>query len=182
METKRVWLSVFLAVAAVAQDSPHITRWQGSAQIATNGTTFTIPVHLDLETRDSTVVGSLVDGPQRTTSTSGELSGQNLTLHFADYAVTKSPADNLLGTTLPIVDASRIRLRFSWRRKGPPSVLRQRFRISTARGSYPPRAPRESMPGGWSSGRMQGRFRLLSCVSTAIPARFMAATKTAASF
>jgi thiol-disulfide isomerase/thioredoxin len=88
MKTKRVWLWVFLAVTAMAQDSPHIERWQGSAQIATNGTTFTIPVHLDLETKGPTVVGSFVDGPQRTTSTSGELSGQNLTLHFADYAVT----------------------------------------------------------------------------------------------
>jgi hypothetical protein len=61
MKSKRVWLWVFLAVTAVAQDSPHIARWQGSAQIATNGTTFTIPVHLDLETKGSTVVGSFVD-------------------------------------------------------------------------------------------------------------------------
>src|SRR6202012_5264210 len=88
MKNKQLWLSVFLAVVAVAQDSPHIARWQGTARIATNGTSFTIPVHLDLETRGSTVVGSFVDGPQRTTSTSGELKGQNLVLHFADYAVT----------------------------------------------------------------------------------------------
>jgi thiol-disulfide isomerase/thioredoxin len=92
MKTRPFWLSatsmVFYAIAAVAQDSPSVARWQGSAQIATNGTTFAIPVHLELERKGPALVGSFVDGPQRTTSTSGELSGQNLTLHFAHYAVT----------------------------------------------------------------------------------------------
>src|SRR5580658_8537953 len=88
MRIRRLWMLavslLFLAADAMAQG----TQWQGSAQIATNGATFIIPVHLQLESKGSRLVGSFVDGPQRTTSTSGELSGQNLTLHFADYAVT----------------------------------------------------------------------------------------------
>src|ERR1700749_4287119 len=88
MRTSRPWMLaaslLFLAADAMAQG----TQWQGSAQIATNGTPFTIPVHLQLEGNGSTLVGSFVDGPQRTTSTSGELSGQDITLHFAHYAVT----------------------------------------------------------------------------------------------
>ena len=92
MRTRRLWpLAVsllFLAADAMAQGPTGVTQWQGSAQIATNGTSFTIPVHLQLEGKGSTLVGSFVDGPQRTTSTSGELSGQDITLHFAHYAVT----------------------------------------------------------------------------------------------
>ena len=72
----------------MAQAPLKVTEWQGSAQIATNGSGFTIPVHLRLESKGSTLVGSFVDGPQRTTSTSGKLNGQDVTLHFADYAVT----------------------------------------------------------------------------------------------
>ena len=56
---------LFLAADAMAQDLNRVTQWQGSAQIATNGTTFTIPVHLQLEGKGSNVVGSFVDGPQR---------------------------------------------------------------------------------------------------------------------
>ena len=62
---------------------------------------FTIPVHLQLEGKGSTLVGSFVDGPQRTTSTSGELNGQDITLHFAHYAVTfrgQIVGDQLSGT------------------------------------------------------------------------------------
>jgi hypothetical protein len=92
MRTRRLWpLAVsllFLAADAMAQGPTQVTQWQGSAQIATNGSSFTVPVHLQLEGKGSTLVGSFVDGPQRTTSTSGELSGQDLTLHFAHYAVT----------------------------------------------------------------------------------------------
>jgi thiol-disulfide isomerase/thioredoxin len=100
MRTRRLWMLavslLFLAADAMAQG----TQWQGSAQIATNGATFTIPVHLQLEGKGSTLVGSFVDGPQRTTSTSGELSGQDITLHFAHYAVTfrgKIVGDQLTG-------------------------------------------------------------------------------------
>src|ERR1700691_4196144 len=92
MRTRRLWMLavslLFLAADAMAQGSTEVTQWQGSAQVATNGATFTIPVHLQLEGNGSTLVGSFVDGPQRTTSTSGELSGQDITLHFAHYAVT----------------------------------------------------------------------------------------------
>src|SRR5580658_6189751 len=100
MKIRRLWMLavslLFLAADAMAQG----TQWQGSAQIATNGATFTIPVHLQLEGKGSTLVGSFVDGPQRTTSTSGELSGQDITLHFAHYAVTfrgKIVGDQLTG-------------------------------------------------------------------------------------
>jgi thiol-disulfide isomerase/thioredoxin len=92
MRTRGFWplavLLLFLAADAMAQGPTGVTQWQGSAQIATNGTSFTVPVHLQLEGKGSTLVGSFVDGPQRTTSTSGQLSGQDLTLHFAHYAVT----------------------------------------------------------------------------------------------
>ena len=81
MRTRRLWpLAVsllFLAAVARAQGPLTVTQWQGSAQIPTNGSTFSIPVHLQLEGKGSTLVGSFVDGPQRTTSTSGELTGQN---------------------------------------------------------------------------------------------------------
>jgi thiol-disulfide isomerase/thioredoxin len=92
MRTRRLWLfaaSLLVVVAdAMAQAPLKVTQWQGSAQITTNGSAFTIPVHLQLESKGWRLVGSFVDGPQRTTSTSGELSGQDVTLHFADYAVT----------------------------------------------------------------------------------------------
>jgi thiol-disulfide isomerase/thioredoxin len=92
MRTRRLWMLavslLFLAADAMAQGSTEVTQWQGSAQIATNGATFTIPVHLQLEGKGSTLIGSFVDGPQRTTSTSAELSGPDITLHFAHYAVT----------------------------------------------------------------------------------------------
>ncbi len=92
MKTRRLWLFaaslLVLAADAMAQAPLKVTEWQGSAQIATNGSGFTIPVHLQLESKGSTLVGSFVDGPQRTTSTSGKLNGQDVTLHFADYAVT----------------------------------------------------------------------------------------------
>jgi thiol-disulfide isomerase/thioredoxin len=92
MRTRILWpLAVSLLVLAsdaMAQAPLKATQWQGSAQIATNGSSFTIPVHLQLEGKGSTLVGSFVDGPQRTTSTSGELSGREVTLHFAHYAVT----------------------------------------------------------------------------------------------
>ncbi len=92
MRTRILWpfaASLLVLVAdAMAQAPLKVTQWQGSAQVATNGSAFTIPVHLQLESKGSTLVGSFVDGPQRTTSTSGELSGQNVTLHFAHYAVT----------------------------------------------------------------------------------------------
>src|SRR6202044_1504326 len=102
--TRRLWMLavslLFLVADASAQGPPKVTQWQGSAQIATNGTTFTIPVHLQLESEGSTLIGSFVDGPQRTTSTSGELNGQDVTLHFAHYPVTfrgKLTGDQLTG-------------------------------------------------------------------------------------
>ena len=92
MRTRRLWplavSLVVLAADAMAQATLKVTQWQGSAQITTNGSGFTIPVHLQLEGKGSTLVGSFVDGPQRTTSTSGEQNGQEVTLHFAHYAVT----------------------------------------------------------------------------------------------
>jgi thiol-disulfide isomerase/thioredoxin len=92
MRIRRFWpLAVsllVLAADAMAQTPLKVTQWQGSAQVSTNGSSFTIPVHLQLEGKGSTLVGSFVDGPQRTTSTSGELNEQDLTLHFAHYAVT----------------------------------------------------------------------------------------------
>src|ERR1700679_2852581 len=92
MRTRRLWMLagslLFLAADAMAQGSTEGTQWQGSARIDTNRATFTIPVHLQVEGKDSTLIGSFVDGPQRTTSTSGELSGQDITLHFAHSAVT----------------------------------------------------------------------------------------------
>jgi thiol-disulfide isomerase/thioredoxin len=92
MRTRRLWLfAAFLLVVAteaMAQAPPKVTQWEGSSQIVTDGSGFTIPVHLQLESKGSTLVGSFVDGPQRTTSSSGDLNGQAVTLHFAHYAVT----------------------------------------------------------------------------------------------
>jgi thiol-disulfide isomerase/thioredoxin len=92
MRTMQWWmLAVFLLLPgmnAMAQGPTAVTHWQGSAQVATNGSSFTVPVHLQLEQKGSALAGSFVDGPQRTTSTSGELKGQEVTLHFAHYAVT----------------------------------------------------------------------------------------------
>src|ERR1700684_2150435 len=93
MNIKRFWSLAFclvlLASGTSAQARPNVSCWQGTAEITTNGTTFAIPVHLQLEGKGSALVGSFVDGPQQTRSTSGELlSGQDLVLHFAHYAVT----------------------------------------------------------------------------------------------
>ena len=143
MRTRRRWM---LAVSAISWRGAmaQATQWQGSAQIATNGTTFTIPVHLQLEGKGTTLVGSFVDGPQRTTSTSGELSGQDITLHFAHYAVTfrgKSWATSLPATTPPIVDAFLTHLPCP-APKDAACAPQRTFPISTARGSYPRRALR----------------------------------------
>jgi hypothetical protein len=170
MRTRRLWMLavslLFLAADAMAQGSTEVTQWQGSAQIATNGATFTIPVHLQLEGNGSTLVGSFVDGPQRTTSTSGELSGQDVTLHFADYAVTfhgQIVGDQLTG------NYSADNGRFSY-----PVTLRPAPKGAAVHSTA-------NVPNiGSLSGRMPKTYPLPSCGSTVIPAPFTATTRTVA--
>jgi len=79
----RYLLLLVLTTAATAQS---ITgRWDGTAQVSD---TLTVPVHLELSGSGSNVEGALINGNQRTTSTDGQVSGDALTLKFAQFDLT----------------------------------------------------------------------------------------------
>jgi len=60
-------------------------KWDGTAKA---GEDLTVPVHLEITGSADKVSGALVDGEQRTRSTSGRWTDDSLTLMFAQYAVT----------------------------------------------------------------------------------------------
>jgi hypothetical protein len=78
---------VLLALASVAGAQTITGRWDGTAKIADN---FTVPVHLEISGAGSHVQGALIliNGAQRLPATVGDISGDSLTLKFAQYAVT----------------------------------------------------------------------------------------------
>jgi thiol-disulfide isomerase/thioredoxin len=60
-------------------------RWDGTAKVSD---TLTVPVHLELTGSGGNVEGAFINGSQRTPSTEGQVSGDSLTLKFAQYDLT----------------------------------------------------------------------------------------------
>jgi thiol-disulfide isomerase/thioredoxin len=79
----RFLVLLLLASTAVAQGISG--RWDGTAKVSE---TLTVPVHLDLSGSANHVEGAFLNGPQRSVSTEGSISGDSLTLKFAQFDVT----------------------------------------------------------------------------------------------
>ena len=60
-------------------------RWDGSAKVSD---TLTVPVHLDLSGSGNHVEGIFLNGPQRAVSTEGQITGNTLTLKYAQFNLT----------------------------------------------------------------------------------------------
>ena len=60
-------------------------RWDGTAKVSD---TLTVPVHLEITGTGNNVEGAFLNGSQRTPSTEGQISGDSLTLKFAQYDLT----------------------------------------------------------------------------------------------
>lgn len=67
-------------------------HWAGTAAVFNNGSDkgATVPVQLDLSApaRNGSIVGTFVNGPERSASSSGTLTGSHLVLHFRSFART----------------------------------------------------------------------------------------------
>jgi thiol-disulfide isomerase/thioredoxin len=74
---------LLLSSTAVAQGISG--RWDGAAKVSE---TLTVPVHLDLSGSANHVEGAFLNGPQRSVSTEGNISGDSLTLKFAQFDIT----------------------------------------------------------------------------------------------
>jgi len=77
---------LFLLLLASTAAAQGITgRWDGTAKVSD---TLTVPVHLELSGSGNNVEGAFINGSQRTPSTEGQVSGDSLTLKFAQFDLT----------------------------------------------------------------------------------------------
>lgn len=76
-------------IAAAQQPARH---WTGTAAVVNNGSNkgASVPVQLDLSaaSKNGSIVGAFVNGPERSTSSSGTLTGSHLVLHFQSFSRT----------------------------------------------------------------------------------------------
>jgi len=83
---KSFYLSLlFFAFVSAAAAQGISGLWDGTAKVSD---TLTVPVHLELTGSGEHVVGTFINGSQRTASTNGQVSGNALSLRFAQFDLT----------------------------------------------------------------------------------------------
>jgi thiol-disulfide isomerase/thioredoxin len=78
----RVLFFFFALSASFASAQGIAGRWDGTAKVSE---TLTVPVHLDISGSGNHVEGAFLNGPQRSVSTEGSISGNSITLKFAQF-------------------------------------------------------------------------------------------------
>lgn len=81
----RVLFFFFALTASFASAQGIAGRWDGTAKVSE---TLTVPVHLDISGSGNHVEGAFLNGPQRFVSTEGSISGNSITLKFAEFDLT----------------------------------------------------------------------------------------------
>jgi thiol-disulfide isomerase/thioredoxin len=83
---KILYQSLLLLVFVSTAAAQGLTgRWDGTAQISD---TLTVPVHLEISGSGDHVEGTFINGGQRSPSTEGQVSGNFLTLKYAQFDLT----------------------------------------------------------------------------------------------